>query len=175
MQNLFGVAMSLAYAAAQSGDSIPDLDWIGNGSSSGLELLTSDDFVNSYEYFGDCLGLSPVIFGKEGDYVQSDMQYVQQVRDDIREYSDHDKTGRLDEELAMNLMTRFFVHEDIQGDTLVNRSLIAAEIHLEESLYFQDLKAKMDDPESGFYEEEFDRMSPQQHGHVFKNMYDADD
>ena len=58
--------------------------------------------------------------------------------------------------------------------------MIAAEIHLEESLWLSDMvradEPSMDMPEDmKFFAEEFPRLMPQQHGHVFKHMYNPDD
>lgn len=34
------------------------------------------DPAQSYKIHGDCLGLSPVVFGQEGPYVSSDLQFA---------------------------------------------------------------------------------------------------
>lgn len=41
-----------------------------------IEVKKTSDLqgdMHSWDFFGDCIGLSPVIFGKEGQFVQSDM------------------------------------------------------------------------------------------------------
>ena len=58
--------------------------------------------------------------------------------------------------------------------------MIAAEIHLEEDLWLssfvQDVVNDSDVPEDmQFFEEEFPRILPLQHGHVFRNMFNPDD
>ena len=90
-----------------------------------------------YLTFGDCIGLSPIIFGKEGAYVQSDIQFAQQVRDDFRDF-DFSSKGDIIEDLSMDLMTRFFVRESAgpeEDPELVDLTMAASEIHLELGSY----------------------------------------
>ena len=44
----------------------------------------------SYKFYGDCLGLSPDIYGhnSHGDYIQSDIQFAQMVKEDFRLVND---------------------------------------------------------------------------------------
>lgn len=44
------------------------------------------DATAEYEEFGNCLALSPDIYGKEGRYYQSDVQFAQQVVELARKY-----------------------------------------------------------------------------------------
>ena len=58
---LFSAAMFAAITTAQEND---DDDKFMNG-----DIATTADFegdMHSFDFFGDCIGLSPVIFGKEG-------------------------------------------------------------------------------------------------------------
>lgn len=44
------------------------------------------DATAEFDEFGDCLALSPEIYGKEGRYYQSDVQFAQQVVELARKY-----------------------------------------------------------------------------------------
>ena len=44
------------------------------------------DVTAEFDEFGDCLALSPEIYGKEGRYYQSDVQFAQQVVELARKY-----------------------------------------------------------------------------------------
>ena len=50
------------------------------------ESAVNEAAAHSYDFFGDCIGFSPEIFGNQGPYVQSDMQFAQQVAEDIRAF-----------------------------------------------------------------------------------------
>ena len=108
---LFSAAIFAAVTTAQKSgmQNLDDDIWMRG------DIETTADFegdMHSYDFFGDCIGLSPIVFGTEGQYVQSDMQFAQQVQDDIRNYSDHIRTGVLDPSIAMELMSRFYVRDD---------------------------------------------------------------
>jgi len=93
--------------------------------------------AKSFEFYGDCLALSPVIFGTPGPYVTSDMQYVQQLVEDIRMYGGDDtKKGVLEDEFAMSLGSRFFVSESHDESGNEMRHMVAAELRLEKGIYF---------------------------------------
>ena len=59
-----------------------------------------------YDFSGDCIGLSPIIFGEEGQYVQSDMQFALQIMAGMRRYQEFEDT--LDPTVALSLSSRFF-------------------------------------------------------------------
>ena len=44
------------------------------------------DATAEFDEFSDCLALSPEIYGKEGRYYQSDVQFAQQVVELARKY-----------------------------------------------------------------------------------------
>lgn len=44
------------------------------------------DATAEFDEFGDCLAFSPEIYGKEGRYYQSDVQFAQQVVELARKY-----------------------------------------------------------------------------------------
>ena len=108
--------------------------------------------IPSFDVFGDCIGLSPIIFGKEGPYVQSDMQYAQQVQVDIRSMQHARENGLLKSEVALELMTRFYAQDGADG----TQKVVASEIHLEEDnlvLFIED------DDEEG--QESGERIKPE--------------
>ena len=46
--------------------------------------LSDFDSKTSYKMFGDCLALSPQIFGTPGAYITSDIQFAQLMQDEFR-------------------------------------------------------------------------------------------
>jgi len=96
--------------------------------------------MHMFDFFGDCIGLSPIIFGEEDAYVQSDMQFAQQVQEEIREYSDHLDTGEIDANISMDLMSRFFIRESTSAEGEVESKMVASEIHLEVSSVLKAIK-----------------------------------
>jgi len=59
----------------------------------------------------DCLGLYPTVFGKPGEWVNSDIQFALQSMNDIKEMGDFEEGGDLKDDISMYLYTRFFVSE----------------------------------------------------------------
>ena len=62
----------------------------------------------TWDITGDCLGVGPS-YGLVGSYIQSDMQFAQQVRQDIRTYGTSMK-GKIDGDIDMNVYARFFIY-----------------------------------------------------------------
>ena len=96
--------------------------------------IQKDVDLNEFKMFGDCIGLSPIIFGKEGPYIQSDIQFAQQIRDDFRDFENRRlQKGEMIEDLSMDLMSRFFISES--GKDLHELTIVASEIHLQLSSF----------------------------------------
>ena len=69
--------------------------------------------VDSFELHGDCIGMGPAM-GKPGSFIQSDMQFVQKVQDEIRQLYPHGEDGSdhtIPPEFNMSLYTRFFIND----------------------------------------------------------------
>ena len=82
--------------------------------------------TEEYAAFGDCIGLSPVVFGTPGPFVQSDIQFAQSVLEFHRNNKDVDLTSIINYfkgyDFAFNdqikLNTRYFTREN-EGDLVV--------------------------------------------------------
>ena len=71
-----------------------------------------DEAMHSFEFYQDCIALSPKIFGKPGSYVQSDMQFAQKAVQDIRKlvtFKQEDRSS-ISDDIHMDIVTRFFVN-----------------------------------------------------------------
>ena len=75
--------------------------------------LSQKNIDSEYDLSGYCIGLSPIIFGEEGQYVQSDMQFALQIKDAIHEqhFSDEISDSILDPSIALVLSTRYFQND----------------------------------------------------------------
>ena len=62
------------------------------------------------------MGLSTQIFGEEGAFVQSDMQFAQLAVADIRKMRQHKIVDRLDDDIAMDLNMRLFKTEEVNAE-----------------------------------------------------------
>ena len=62
------------------------------------------------------MGLSTQIFGEEGAFVQSDMQFAQLAVADIRKMRQHKIVDRLDDNIAMDLNMRLFKTEEVNAE-----------------------------------------------------------
>ena len=131
--------------------------------------------------------------GKPGMYIQSDIQFVQQVQDAIRELphgEDPEDEHIIPYYINMNLFARFFSNDQpgkgnsIQASELhVAYSDYFAEMIEEEELMFEDLVRMNDDPEfEAVMDFEFDEDDPEWftlgkqvpstiHGYAFENMF----
>lgn len=71
--------------------------------------VTNEAASHSYDFFGDCIGLSPKVYGNTGPYVQSDMQFAQQVVEDFRAFDGRGfNEASIMSELSMAVATRYF-------------------------------------------------------------------
>ena len=62
---------------------------------------------NTWRREGDCIGLGPS-YGKPGNYIQSDIQFAQQVRDDFRFFLSQ-QSGELASEADMKIYAHMFI------------------------------------------------------------------
>ena len=95
------------------------------------QLLTptlSQDDAHEYDTKGYCIGYSQSFNGNMSGYVQSDMQFAQQVANDILFYTP-ETADILPDYLNMELRMRFFVLDYSEGDN----QMVAAEMHLDYS------------------------------------------
>ena len=83
-----------------------------------------------YDLFGFCLGLSPTVYGEEGPFVQSDIQFVQQVADDILTFHPDGFFGLLEPWVVMDVGTRFFVTESTTPNGAPTRDMIASSLYV---------------------------------------------
>ena len=95
--------------------------------------------AQSYDEHGDCLGTDGLFGELDTDFVMSDMQFIQQVRDQIRAirstpFYKHNRRDALPETIGMDLYTRFFVNT--LGD---KDKTLAMELHVERSREFLDM------------------------------------
>ena len=109
--------------------------------------------MHSYDFFGDCIALSPIIFGEPGAYIQSDMQFAQEAIKAIRDLPRIDPSvevnDTLTESISMSILSRFFV----QGGT---HDMVASELSVEFGL---DLQIEQEEFLSAMppeYREEYD-------------------
>ena len=105
----------------------------------GADRDLSQRMVQSYDEHGDCLGTDGLFGELDTDFVMSDMQFIQQVRDQIRAiratpFYKHNRRDALPETIGMDLYTRFFVNT--LGD---KDKTLAMELHVERSKEFLDM------------------------------------
>ena len=83
-----------------------------------------------YDFFGDCVGLSPLIFGEEAGYVQSDLQFALQVSEGVREfvYEQEDGVSTLPPEISLELMARYFESEYVDKDGVTRKQMQASSV-----------------------------------------------
>ena len=130
---------------------------------------------------GDCIGLSPIIFGETGQYVQSDMQFAQEFVDVIRDYIGLQKADgekKLDEQLAAAVSTRFFVDSADEENWLYAGGLVATELHTEYGEFFtQEIidEGDLDGNEASRKQVRLGAIKPEHHGHNFQGMWNDDD
>ena len=92
-----------------------------------------------YSEHGDCLGTDGMFGQLDTSFTMSDMQFIQQVRDEIRAiratpFYKHNRRDVLPEDIGMDLYTRFFVNS--LGD---KDATLAMELHVERSSEFIDM------------------------------------
>ena len=83
-----------------------------------LARNTEEASSDTFDQFGDCIGLGPGM-GKPGGYVQSDLQFVQKVQEELRMFLVNESEKSENNTLAkiipdafnINLQTRFFVND----------------------------------------------------------------
>ena len=79
-------------------------------------MIENSNSLNSFDFFGDCIGFGATM-GKSGRYVQSDMQFVQQVQDNIRDFPHgENKQHTIPDYINMKIFARFFV-DDQPGES----------------------------------------------------------
>jgi len=132
-----------------------------------------------YEVFGDCVGLSPIVFGEPGPFVQSDMQYAQSFVDEIREYANENGlyakvgVGSLEPRLAAAIGTRFFVAEQEEGGQKTAQ-MVASELHVERGTFMEAWVNERISQDSEA-DDLFNSIHPQTHGYHFKGMFNEDE
>ena len=110
-----------------------------------FEVLPEEfDAAAEFESFGYCLALSRTVFGAEGPYVESDIQWAQNFKDLILEYKMIGKditsvAQGLNPDLAVAIGSRFFVNEKQEEDGSVTQNMEAAELHVQLGSYFTEL------------------------------------
>ena len=70
-----------------------------------------DQAMHQYEFYQDCIALSPITFGKPGAYIQSDIQFAQKAIQYIRELVvfDSENSSKIIDDVHMDILTRFFI------------------------------------------------------------------
>lgn len=127
--------------------------------------------AHSYDFFGDCIGLSPQIYGNVGPYVQSDMQFAQQVVEDIRAFDGRGfNEDTLMSELSMAVGTRFFYTPQ--------DGMVASQLIVDYGMQFgklieevEALAAKGAQGVGDAFGADRPDIPAQNHGHLFKQMY----
>ena len=89
---------------------------------------------NTWRREGDCIGLGPS-YGKPGNYIQSDIQFAQQVRDDFRFFLSQ-QSGELASEADMKIYAHMFI---LQLRNSANK-VMASELRIDYSDVFKQLK-----------------------------------
>lgn len=99
------------------------------------------DAAAEYLWYGDCLGLAPMLWGQPGPYVTSDIQFAQQMVDLLRAYYKDRQPGdeELNEAIAMRIGSRFFVDEPLDINREVVHEMIATSLYVELEENFKDL------------------------------------
>ena len=111
----------------------------------------------------DCLGFYPTVFGIEGDWVNSDIQFALQVRNDIVNFGPFQGgEDDIEDDISMYLYTHFFASE---GQTKEENQVLGSMLYVDEksgSKVFSDPSIlTKDDPFS------IKRLEAQYHGHKF--------
>ena len=125
--------------------------------------------MHDFDITGDCMGLSTQIFGEEGTFVQSDMQFAQMAIADIRKLAGKGAIDRLDDEIAMELHMKLFQTEDITPDgRTVN--LEATQLYVEYDSFLKKAREAAQQTVNGdlwldrFNEERSEDIHPGKHG-----------
>lgn len=91
-----------------------------------------------FDMMGYCIGFSPKVYGDQGLYVQSDVQFAQQVADDIMTFHGEGFAETLESLFAMDVGARFFVSEGGVDPASDGQYIAASGLHMNYGRKFQD-------------------------------------
>ena len=155
-------------------EALEDLKTLENEQGLGDGMQAFDAAMHSFDFFGDCIALSPIIFGHPGAFMQSDMQFAQEAIKDMRDFYvyEDDKKDKIKEGISMGILSRFFMKEGTDDE------MVASELHVE---YGMDLQTELDAFMAAMPIEIQDQVREQPkvkstvHGNDFGQMYTDED
>jgi len=166
-------ALNAIQTAAQSENLTPEKNL--------FEVLPEKfDAAAEFESFGYCLALSKTVFGAEGPYVESDIQWAQNLKDTMLEFKIIGKDSataspNLNPDLSVAVGSRFFVSEKQEQDGSVTQKMEAAELHVQLGSYFTELIWKNMGLDADKRDSYIDRIPTVYHGYKFDHMFSDDD
>ena len=86
--------------------------------------------------------MSPKVYGEEGPFVQSDIQFVQQVAEDMLSMHGSGFSTALEKVLATSIGARFFVTEGTTSSGAPKREMVASSLYVS---YAQDFAETVGD------------------------------
>ena len=123
----------------------------GQGRGRDEDLEEAGASSHTFDLFGDCIGISPGM-GKPGNYIQSDLQFIQKVQEEIREFLGEGTVTKIPDSFNMMLQARFFVNDQHKASNVIT----ASELFVD---YSDDFKRYLDGANIDYYIDEwFDEM-----------------
>ena len=136
------------------------------GRSLNEDLEEAEGSLHTFDFFGDCIGLAPGM-GKPGNYIQSDLQFIQKVQEEIREFLGEGPVTRIPDTFNMNIQARFFVNDQHKASNVMT----ASELFVD---YSDAFKKYLDNENIDYYIDDWFKEMDEMTDEEFENFEEED-